>query len=171
MPSFRLTLSCALVVASLALAQEAAPAAPATPPAPPPPADEIKRVMDYQENGKDRGPALLELTPCTKVDNTKGSPTANTCIEPVTGPVKKGTTVFAWTLWFCPKDGKYEDVSIQFLHEGQVRSTVDVTIQGLARTRTWRGYSLTKPGKWEIKILRGTQELGATSVTVEKDGK
>jgi len=161
----RTVLFSAAVASSIALAQEAA-TAPAAPLEPPPPADEIKRVMDYQENGKDRGPALLELVACAKVDNTKGSPTANTCVEPVSGPVKKGTTVFAWTLWFCPRDGKYEDVSIQFLHEGQVRSTVDVTIQGLARTRTWRGYSLTKPGKWEIKILRGDKELGGTSVTV-----
>jgi hypothetical protein len=161
--SIRFVLLGAAVVSSLALAQDTAPAKPVEPP---PPADEIKRVMEYQEHGKDRGPALLEITACAKVDNEKGSATANTCIEPVTGPVKKGTTVFAWTLWFCPRDGKYEDVSIQFLHEGQVRSTVDVTIQGLARTRTWRGYSLTKPGKWEIKILRGAQELGGTSVTV-----
>jgi hypothetical protein len=164
MPSLRLSLSCAAIIASSVLAQTANPAAPTEPP---PSADEIKRVMDYQENGKDRGPALLELIPCLKVDNTKGSATANTCIEPVSGPVKKGTTVFAWTLWFCPKDGKYEDVSIQFLHEGQVRSTVDVTVQGLARTRTWRGSSLTKPGKWQIKVLRGAQELGATTVVVE----
>lgn len=157
--TLRLALA-AVALSTAALAQDAAA------PAPPPPADEIKRVMEYQENGKDRGPALLEVIPCTKVDNTKGSATANTCIEPVTGPVKKGTTVFAWTLWFCPKDGNYEDVAIQFLHEGQVRSTVDVTIKGLARTRTWRGYSLTKPGKWQIKILRGSAELGGTSVTV-----
>lgn len=163
--SIRLALLGAAVASSIALAQEAAPA-PATPAEPPPPADEIKRVMDYQEHGKDRGPALLDLVACTKVDNTKGSDTVNTCIEPVSGPVKKGTTVFAWTLWFCPKGGKYEDVMIQFVHEGQVRSTVDVTIQGLARTRTWRGYSLTKPGKWEIKILKGDKELGGTTVQV-----
>ncbi|MEW6430973.1 MAG: hypothetical protein AB1730_05635 [Myxococcota bacterium] len=162
--SLRLALLVAAVLSSTALAQQAAPAAA---PEPPPPADEIKRVLDYQENGKDRGPALLELVPCTRVDTSKGSETANTCIEPVTGPVKKGTTVFAWTLWFCPKGGKYEDVMIQFLHEGQVRSTVDITIQGLARTRTWRGYSLTKPGKWEIKILRGAQEVGGTTVQVQ----
>jgi len=165
--SIRLALLGAAVASSIALSQQAAPSpAPAAPVEPPPPADEIKRVLDYQENGKDRGPALLELVACTKVDNTRSNDTVNTCIEPVTDPVKKGTTVFAWTLWFCPKGGRYEDVMIQFVHEGTVRNTVDVTIQGLARTRTWRGHSLTRPGTWEIKVLRGDKVLGATTVQV-----
>jgi hypothetical protein len=160
--SFRLALLGALAASSLVLAQEEA----AQPAPPPPPADELKRVLDYLENGKDSGPALLDLVPCTKVDTTKGSETVNTCVEPVTGPVKKGTTIYAWTMWFCPKGGKYEDVMIQFLYEGQVRSTMDITVQGLARTRTWRGSTLSKPGKWEIKVLRGSQELGGTTVQV-----
>ncbi len=160
----RFAVSAALAVAATAFAQEAAPAAPA---APPPPADEIKRVLDYQENGKDRGPALLDIVPCTKVDNTKGSATAFTCVEPITGPVKKGTTVNAWTQWFCPKGGKYEDISFQWVHEGQIRHTTDVTIEGLARTRTWRALTLGKPGKWQVKVLRGATELGSTTVTVE----
>lgn len=145
---------------SVVLAQQAAPE-------PPPPADEIRRVLDYQENGKERGPALIDLVPCLKVDNTKGSPTINTCVEPVSGPVKKGTTVFAWSMWFCPRDGKYDDVMLQFLHEGVVRNTIDLTIAGLARVRSWRGTAMTKPGQWEIKVLRGGRELGSTTVQVE----
>lgn len=161
---YRIVLAAVVSLAASALAQEAAaPAAPAQPPS----ADEIKRVLDYQDNGKDRGPALLDVIPCTKVDQTKGSPTQFTCIEPITAPVKKGTTVLAWVQFFCPKGGSYEDVSIQYLHEGQVRNTVDVKIEGLARTRTWRGHTLAKAGKWQIKVLRGDKELGATSVTVE----
>ncbi|MCA2978874.1 MAG: hypothetical protein INH37_11350, partial [Myxococcaceae bacterium] len=71
----------------------ALPALAQDPSAPPPTADELKRVLDYQDNGKDRGPVLLDVVPCLKVDQTKGSPTQFTCIEPLTGPVKKGTAV------------------------------------------------------------------------------
>ncbi|MFZ5440628.1 MAG: hypothetical protein ACOZQL_11515 [Myxococcota bacterium] len=163
---FRRSLLLAAAVSSFAFAQEAAPAAPTGPVEPPPPADMIKKVVDYLENGKDRGPALLDVIPCVKVDNTKGSPTQFQCIEPVNGSVKKGTTVFAWLQWYCPKDGKYEDVQVQFLHEGQVRQTIDVPVSGFGRTRGWRGANMAKVGKWTIKVSRGDKELGSTTVDV-----
>ena len=86
---------------SFAAAQDAGkPAAekPAQPAAPPPPAEEIKRVLDYYYTGKDRGPALVELKACLKVDVAKDSPTKSECVEPVKGPVKKNTVVHAWAL-------------------------------------------------------------------------
>lgn len=160
----------ALLCAASTFAQEPAaapaPAENAAPAGPPPPADQIKAVVDYLENGKDRGPALLDVVPCLKVDNTKGSPTQYQCVEPVTGPVKKGTTVFAWLQWYCPKDGKYEDVTLQIFHEGTHRQTIDVPVTGFGRTRGWRGANLSKVGKWSLKVFRGTQELGGTTVDV-----
>lgn len=133
---------------------------------PPPPIEMIKKVLDYQENGKDRGPALLDLIPCTKVDSTNGSPTKFQCVEPVTKAVPKGTTVYAWLQWLCPKDGKYEDVKIKFLHEGEVRKTVDLPVIGTGRTRGWRGEIFSKVGKWTIKVLRGDTEIASTTVDV-----
>ena len=159
----------ALLFATLAFAQDAGTAAapaPTGPVEPPPSAELIKKFLDYQENGKDRGPALLDLIPCVKVDSTKGSPTQYQCIEPVGASVPKGTTVFAWLQWLCPKDGKYEDVSIQFLHEGQVRKTVDNPVVGFGRTRGWRGENFNKVGKWTIKVMRGDKELGTAAVNV-----
>lgn len=159
----RFLLAAAALCSPLAFAQDAAPAAPVEPP---PSAETIKKVVDYLENGKDRGPALLDVIACTKVDTTKGSPTQFQCIEPVTAPVKKSTTVFAWLQWYCPKDGKYEDVQVQYLHEGQVRQTIDVPVSGFGRTRGWRGANLNKVGKWTIKVSRGDKELGSATVDV-----
>ncbi len=144
-------------------------AAPAGPPEPPPSAAEIKRVQDYLENGKDRGPALLDLIPCLKVDQTAGSPTRYQCVEPVTGPVPKGTTVFAWMQWYTPKDGKYEDVKLQFFHENEVRQTIDLNVSGYGRTRSFRGQNLLKVGRWTIKLSRGETEFGAATVDVKSN--
>ncbi len=165
----RTVAAAALLFATLAFAQDAGTAAapaPTAPVEPPPSAELIKKVLDYQENGKDRGPALLDLIPCVKVDSAKGSPTQYQCIEPVGASVPKGTTVFAWLQWLCPKDGKYEDVSIQFLHEGQVRKTVDNPVVGFGRTRGWRGENFNKVGKWTIKVMRGDKELGTAEINV-----
>lgn len=161
------------IVSSLAFAQDAAPApTPAAPvnTDPPPPAAMIKQVMEYLETGKDRGPALVEIVPCLKVDQSKGSPTANTCIEPVTGKVAKGTTVFAWLHWYVPKEAKYDDVTLQVLHENEIRQTIDVPLTGNAnaggRQRGWRGANLSKVGRWTFKVRRGEKELGSATVEV-----
>ena len=164
----RTLFAAALSLSTLAFAQEDA-GTPAAPPyeGPPPTAEMVKKVLDYQEKGASAGPVLLDLVPCTKVDTTKGSPTQFHCIEPVTeGGVKKNTTVFAWLQWLCPKDGKYEDIQIQFLHEGQVRKTVDNPVAGFGRTRGWRGENFNKVGKWTIKVIRGDKELGSATVNV-----
>lgn len=161
----RTTLCIAVLMSAVALAQDAGTAA-APDTRPPPPGDEIKRVLDYYYNGKDRGPALVELKACLKVDSGKG-PTQHECIEPVTGNVKKDTTVHGWTMWYLPEGASYDDVVLQFLHNNDVRSTVDVKLSSVGRTRTWRSTTASKKGKWTIKVKRGDQELGSTSFTVE----
>ena len=157
----------AVLFASLAHAQDAGSAAPADT-RPPPPADEIKHVLDYYYNGKARGPALVELKACLKVDSASKDPaTKNECIEPVSGPVKKDTTVHGWTMWYLPEGANYDDVSLQFIYGTDVRSTVDVKLSSTGRTRTWRSNTASKKGKWTIKVKRVDQELGSTSFTVE----
>lgn len=156
-----------LTISTAAAAQDAG--TPPTGPAwegPVPTPEMIKTVLDYQERGASAGPVLLDLVPCLKVDSGKGSPTQYQCVEPVGEKVTKGTTVFAWLQWLCPKDGRYEDVQVQFLHEGQVRKTVDNPVTGVGRTRGWRGENLNKVGTWTIKVLRGAQELGTRTVNV-----
>jgi len=148
-----------ILSANYSLAQDApAPAVPT--------AAEIKKVLDYQDNGKDVGPVLLDLVACNKVDQAKG-PTQFHCIEPVSGPVKKNSVVSAWLQFFCPKDGKYEDITVQYLFDGQIRNTYDVSVASLGRTRTWKSSTLGKSGKWTIKVLRGSAELATANVTVE----
>lgn len=165
----KLVTAAVLSLSLTAFAQDAGvAAAPATPPEPPPPAEEIKRVQDYLENGKDRGPALLDVVPCLKVDQTKGSPTQYQCVEPVTAAVNKGTTVYAWMQWFTPKGGEYDDVRLQFLHEKELIQTIDLTLKGgFGRTRTFRGHNMTRVGRWTIRLVRGDREFGTTTVDVK----
>ena len=163
----RLAASAVVLLSFAALAQDAGAAAPSVPAAPPPPAEEVRRVLDYYFNGKDRGPTLVELKACLKVDQTKDSPTKFECIEEVKGPVKMNTTVHGWTMWFLPKGSNYDDVVLQFAFEGQVRSTIDMKLDTEMRARTWRSQQLSRKGKWTISVVRGTAVLGTTTVTAE----
>lgn len=161
----RLVVAAASVLCAVSFAQDAG--APAAPGQPPPSADEVRRVLDYYYNGKDRGPALVELKACLKVDSGKDSPTKFDCLEEVKGPVKVNTTVHGWTMWLLPKGANYDDVSLQFAHEGTVRSTVDIKLDTEMRARTWRSQTLTKKGKWTISVVRSGTVLGTTTVTAE----
>lgn len=137
--------------------------------APPAPSPEgLKKVIDYYNNGKDAGPILAELKPCITVDTKKGSPTFLDCTEPVSGKVKKGTPVNAWMLFLVPKDAKYEDLSVQWILDGQVRTTSDLSLKNPGvGARTYQFSTINKPGKWEIKVLQGTKELGKASFEAE----
>ena len=61
-------------------------------------------------------------------------------------PVKKGTLVSAWTSWLVPQDAKYEDVVLQWVLDGQVRSTQDVALSSSWRSRTYKSNTLSKKG-------------------------
>lgn len=155
-----------LAIPSLAAAQSPTPAEVAEITA-----DEAKRVADYLQKGKERGPVLVEFVACLNVDVKKGSPTLWECLEPVSGPVKKGTVVHGATTWLLPKDGKWEDLAVQYVYEGQPRTTADLTLDGgtwgMIRSRAFKSSALTKSGKWEIKLLKGNKELKSVAVHVE----
>lgn len=164
MKTLKLAAVSALFASSLAFAQDAGTTAP---PPPTPSAQEIKKVVEYYMNGAAGGPVLVEFKPCTKVDSDKASATWNECIEPVSGDVTKGKTVSAWMMWFVPKGSKFDDVTVQLLLDGNVRETKDVPLSDSMRSRTWKSFNLSKPGKWTFKIVRGGNELAKADVNVK----
>ncbi len=160
-----LVVAASLVFAASVAAQDAAPA-PAAPPPPAPTADEINRVTAYYLGGKDGGPVLIEFSLCSAIGKNDQGKLA--CDGPMAGTAKKGDVLNAFVKFFAPKGGKYEDLKVKFLHNGEVRSTSDFTV-----TESWTGYSnykrttLSKPGTWDIEVLRGETVLSKKSITVE----
>jgi hypothetical protein len=152
--------ACLFLVPAFLLSASPAFSAPPTP-------DEVNRVLDYFNTGKDDGPILLELTPCLKVGKAPGEERMS-CLEPVTGPVKKKAVLNAWTRWFVPKDGKYEDLSFQFLLGGEPRETKDLSLEKGSTTgnSAYKAATLSKAGEWEVKVRRGDKVLGSAKVTV-----
>jgi hypothetical protein len=169
----------ALVCSSTSLA--AAPQAPASPPAsttttapaeattPPPPAptaEEVQKVTSYFLRGAAGGPILLGLQLCAEVGkNAEGK---LECTTELGAKAKKGDKLTAFVRFFAPKGGKYDDVRVRFLLDGEVRSTSDMTV-----TESWTGYgnykttTASKAGTWEAQVLRGDAVLASRKVTVE----
>jgi hypothetical protein len=166
----------ALCVSSAAFAQ-APPAPPAgapgeaevTPPLPPPPAptaDEINKVTAYYLRGKDGGPILIEFKLCGTIGKTPEGKMA--CDDELGDTVAKGEPVNAFVRFFAPKGGKYEDLKVKFLFNGEVRSTSDFTV-----TESWTGYAnykrtaVTKAGTWDVEVLRGDKVLAKKSIIAQ----
>jgi hypothetical protein len=154
------------LLATPALAQDAAPAAPAAPPPPAPTAEEIQKVTAYYLKGKEGGPILIDFALCAELGKNEDGKT--TCAVPLAATIKKGDGITAFVKFFAPRGGKYEDLQVKFLLNGEVRSTSDMSV-----TESWTGYSnykkttASKPGTWEVQVLRGDKVLGSKTVKVE----
>jgi hypothetical protein len=144
-----------------AMAQDAAPAPP-----PAPSADEINRVTAYYLGGKDGGPVLIEFRLCGAIGKNDQGKMA--CDGELGATAKKGDVLNAFVKFFAPKGGKYDDLKVKFLHNGEIRTTSDFTV-----SESWTGYAnykrttLSKPGTWEVEVLRGDVVLQKKSITVE----
>ena len=161
----------ALLTTSTAFAAEpsttAAPAPLATAPPPPAPtAEEIQRVTAYYQHGAAGGPVLLGLQLCAEVGkNVDGK---LECTVELPARAKKGDKLTAFVRFFAPKGGRYDDVRVRFLLDGEVRSTSDMTV-----TESWTGYgnykttTASKAGTWVAQVLRGDAVLASRNVTVE----
>ena len=160
----------AVVVAAALPAVAQAPAqaqpAPAVPVPPAPTAAEIQRVTNYFLNGKDGGPILIELVLCADVKKNAEGKLA--CESPLPEVINKGDSITAFVKFFGPKGGKYDDVKVRFLLNGEPRSTSEFTV-----SESWTGYSnykktvATKVGVWEVELSRGATVLGRKSVTAQ----
>lgn len=128
---------------------------------------EVRNVMEYYYNGEKSGPILMQLLPCLNIDQRKNSKTQYECNKPAPSTIKKGTTISAWTSWFVPKSGKYDNIMIQFVHDGIVRSTKDVMLVGGTRKRAYRSEKLSKSGRWEIRVLKGKRVIASSKFAVK----
>ena len=156
----------ALVAASAAMAQEATPPpAPAEPPPPAPTADEINRVTAYYLKGRDGGPILIDFRLCATIG--KNEEKKNVCESEYGDTAASGDQVNAFVRFFAPRGGKYEDLKVRFSHNGEVRSTTDMSV-----TESWTGYTnykrttVSKPGTWDIEVLRGDAVLAKKTLKV-----
>lgn len=134
---------------------------------PAPTAESIRQVYAYHFQGAGRPPILVDLVPCLEGDNKKDSETRYECLKPVDGPVELNSTVSAWTTWLVPRGEDQKGISVQFVHEGIVRQTKDLVVNGSSvRARAFTSAKLNKAGRWSLLVLSGTKELGRTELTV-----
>jgi hypothetical protein len=140
--------------------------APTEPPPPAPTAEEINKVTAYYLKGKDGGPILIDFRLCGAIGkNAEGK---NACEQELGDTAKKGDALNAFVRFFAPRGGKYENLKVRFLLDGEVRTTSDFTV-----SESWTGYAnykrttMSKAGAWEVEVLQGDTVLAKKKVQAQ----
>ena len=127
-----------------------------------PAADTVKEVVDYYYNGQEEGPILTDSKLCNGIKNLE----CGEALDP--NAVKLGSVVDVWMQFFVPYGASYDDIIVEYKHEGVPRHLTAYTVKGSIRYRVADRYKVDKPGKWTITIKRGVASLKEFSITVVK---
>lgn len=133
-----------------------------------PSSSEAQKVVQYYFNGKDKSAILLDHKICTKV--AQDGEMKNECIAGIPGNiVPVGQEVSYWMNFLIPSN-QTADFLLTFERNQRIRKTIDFSMTGAFRFRTWRKIPTDKPGKWTINIIQELDEsdleLGSLTYTV-----
>jgi len=125
-----------------------------------PTAKMTKEVVDYYYTGQKEGPILTEAKLCQGIKDLE-------CSE-ITNPnnITKGETVHVWMQFFVPKGASYDDILVEYKHEGIPWRLTPHKIEGSIRYRLVDKSILDKPGNWTITVKRGINKLSEFKVKV-----
>ncbi len=127
-----------------------------------PPAKMVKDVVDYFYNGQNEGPILTDAKLCKSIK-------ALDCEEEIDPKaVDPGTLINVWMQFFVPKGASYDDIMVEYTHDGIPRHLTAHKVEGSIRYRVVDKYKLEKPGKWTITIKKGLTNLKEFKIDVIK---
>ena len=125
-----------------------------------PTAKMVQEVVDYYYTGQKEGPIFTEAKLCKGVKNLECSEIAKP------DSLKKGETIHVWMQFFVPKGASYDDILVEYKHEGIPWRLIPHKIEGSIRYRLVDKFSLDKPGNWTITVKRGINKLSDFKVKV-----
>ena len=127
-----------------------------------PTAKMVKEVVDYYYNGQKEGPILTEAKLCKGVKNFE-------CTEALeTNKVTKGETINVWMRFLVPKGVNYDDILVEYKHEGIPRRLTPHKIESSIRYRLVDKNSVNKAGNWTITVKKGITKLREFKIMVVK---
>lgn len=118
-----------------------------------PEAKQIQAVVDYFYNGQKEGPVLIDSKLCKSIKGLE----CQGQLEPNT--VSLGESVKVWMQFFVPKGGLYDDIFVEYKHNGVPRNLQAHKVEGSIRYRIVDTYKPDKIGDWTVTVKRGAKSL------------
>ncbi len=148
-----------------------------------PTADEVRKVLDFYNNGQGQGIVLRDSKICAGIhkDGVSKYECKDEIIEFVQGDdasippevkhkISVDETIWLWMSFMVPQGDKSK-VIIQYSMGGTARHSSKANVKGSIRYRTWTKYTPKTPGTWEITIFHdlgeNTRELNSFELIVE----
>ena len=125
-----------------------------------PPAKSVKEVVDYFYNGQAEGPILTDAKLCKGIKALE----CEAAIDPKA--VTQGDVLHVWMQFFVPKGAMYDDIIVEYQHEGVPRHLKARSVESSIRYRVVDKFKLNKPGKWTVNIKKGVTNLKSFNFTV-----
>ena len=127
-----------------------------------PKASVVKEVVDYFYNGQEEGPILVESKLCKTIKSLNCEEVMDSIVISMGDPIK------VWAQFFVPKGAVYDDIFIEYKHEGVPRHLKARKVEGSIRFRMVDTYKPDKIGKWTITIKKGLTDLKTFDIEVIK---
>ena len=127
-----------------------------------PEANIVKEVIDYFYNGQKEGPVLTDAKICKTIKGLNCEDTMDL------NAVEAGAPVKVWMQFFVPKGAVYDDIFVEYKHEGLARYLTAHKVEGSIRYRVVDTYKPDKIGDWTITIKKGETNLKLFNVKVAK---
>jgi hypothetical protein len=127
-----------------------------------PMASVVKEVVDYFYNGQEEGPILVESKLCKTIKSLNCEEVMDSSVISMGEPIK------VWTQFFVPKGAIYDDIFVEYKHEGVPRHLKARKVEGSIRFRIVDTYKPDKIGKWTITIKKGLTDLKTFDIEVIK---
>ena len=127
-----------------------------------PEAKKIREVVNYFYNGQKEGPVLTDSKLCKSIQGHE-------CQDQLeSNTISVGEPVKVWMQFFVPKGGLYDDIFVEYKHNGISRNLQAHKVEGSIRYRIVDTYKPDKIGDWTITIKRGTKSLKIHNLKVTK---
>ena len=127
-----------------------------------PTAKMVNEVVDYFYNGQQEGPILADAKLCKSIDALNCQEIMDANAVPMGEPIK------VWMQFFVPKGATYDDIIVEYKHEGVPRNLTAHKVEGSIRYRLVDKFKLDKVGKWTITIKKGVANLKEFKINVIK---
>lgn len=127
-----------------------------------PEAQKIREVIDYFYNGQKEGPVLIDSKLCKNIKDLE-------CQDQLAqNSLSMGESVKVWMQFFVPKGESYDDIFVEYKHNGTPRNLQAHKVEGSIRYRLVDSYTPDKIGDWTITIKRGSKSLKMLNFKVIK---
>ena len=127
-----------------------------------PTAKMVNEVVDYFYNGQQEGPILADAKLCKSIKDLNCQETMDANAVPIEEPIQ------VWMQFFVPKGATYDDIIVEYKHEGVPRNLTAHKVEGSIRYRIVDKFKLDKIGKWTITIKKGVANLKEFKINVIK---